>query len=44
MVDCQCLGVLAVRQGSAAFAPLADRCVAGDIGVRIDRTFGLEGG
>jgi len=36
------LGVLAVRQGPAAFTPLADRCVAGDIGIWIDRTFGLE--
>jgi NADPH:quinone reductase-like Zn-dependent oxidoreductase len=36
------LGVLAVRQGPAAFTPLADHCLAGDIGIRIDRTFGLE--
>ena len=36
------LGVLAVRQGPSAFSPLADRCVAGDIGIRIDRTFVLE--
>lgn len=35
------LGVLAVREGPAAFTPLAHRCVAGDIGIRIDRTFGL---
>ncbi|MDM7855503.1 NAD(P)-dependent alcohol dehydrogenase [Cellulomonas alba] len=36
------LGVLAVRQGPAHFQPLADLCVAGDIGIRIDRTFALE--
>lgn len=36
------LGVLAVRQGPAAFAPLADRCAVGDIGIRIDRTYGLD--
>src|SRR3954469_1216775 len=36
------LGVLTVRQGPAAFTPVADRCVAGDIGIRIDRTFGLD--
>jgi NADPH:quinone reductase-like Zn-dependent oxidoreductase len=36
------LGVLTVRQGPAAFAPMADRCVAGDIKIHIDRTFGLE--
>jgi NADPH:quinone reductase-like Zn-dependent oxidoreductase len=36
------LGVLLVRQGPAHFSPLTDLCVAGDIGIRIDRTFGLE--
>ena len=36
------LGVLAVRQGPAEFTPLADLCLAGDIGIRIDRTYGLE--
>jgi NADPH:quinone reductase-like Zn-dependent oxidoreductase len=35
------LGVLVVRPGPAAFTPLADLCVAGEIDVRIDRTFGL---
>ena len=36
------LGVLAVRQGPAAFAPLADRCVSGEVDIRIDRTYGLD--
>jgi NADPH:quinone reductase-like Zn-dependent oxidoreductase len=37
------LGVLAVRPGPAHFEPLADLCVAGEIGIHIDRTFGLDG-
>jgi NADPH:quinone reductase-like Zn-dependent oxidoreductase len=36
------LGVLAVRQGPAEFTPLADYCVAGDIDIRIDRTYALD--
>ena len=36
------IGVLAVRPGPARFGPLADLCVAGDIAIRIDRTFGLD--
>lgn len=36
------MGVLVVRPGPASFTPLADLCVAGEIGIRIDRTFGLE--
>lgn len=35
------LGVLAVREGPAHFAPLAELCVAGAVRVAIDRTFGL---
>ncbi|TFV68187.1 UNVERIFIED_ORG: NAD(P)-dependent alcohol dehydrogenase [Bacillus sp. AZ43] len=35
------LGVLAVKEGPAHFGPLADRCVAGEIGIHVDRTFGL---
>ncbi|HET6952998.1 MAG TPA: NAD(P)-dependent alcohol dehydrogenase, partial [Acidimicrobiales bacterium] len=31
------IGVLAVRSGPARFEPLADLCVAGDVGIRIDR-------
>lgn len=37
------LGVLAVRPGPAHFQPLADLCVAGDVDIRIDRTFPLDG-
>jgi NADPH:quinone reductase-like Zn-dependent oxidoreductase len=36
------LGVHAVREGPVEFTPLADLCVAGDIDIRIDRTYGLE--
>jgi NADPH:quinone reductase-like Zn-dependent oxidoreductase len=36
------LGVLAVKEGPAHFAPVADLCVAGDLGIRIDRTFTLD--
>jgi NADPH:quinone reductase-like Zn-dependent oxidoreductase len=35
------LGVLVVREGPAAFTPLAELCLAGEIGIHIDRTFGL---
>lgn len=37
------LGVLAVKPGPAHFEPLADLCVAGQVGIHIDRTCGLEG-
>jgi len=37
------IGVLLVRTGPERFAPLAERCAAGEIGIRIDRTFPLEG-
>jgi NADPH:quinone reductase-like Zn-dependent oxidoreductase len=36
------LGVLVVPQGPRYFTPLTDLAVAGDIGVHIDRTFGLD--
>jgi NADPH:quinone reductase-like Zn-dependent oxidoreductase len=36
------LGVLAVKEGPAHFGPLAELCVAGDVGIHIDRTFGLD--
>jgi NADPH:quinone reductase-like Zn-dependent oxidoreductase len=36
------LGVLAVKEGPAHFEPLTDLCVAGDVSIRIDRTFGLD--
>lgn len=35
------LRVLAVREGPAHFSPVADRVVAGDVGLRIDSTFPL---
>ena len=36
------MGVLAVRQGPEQFEPLAERCLAGDLRVHIDRTFELD--
>jgi NADPH:quinone reductase-like Zn-dependent oxidoreductase len=35
------MGVLAVKEGPAHFEPLADLCVAGEVSIQIDRTFGL---
>ena len=36
------LGVLAVKQGPTYFEPLADLCLAGHVGIHIDRTFRLD--
>jgi NADPH:quinone reductase-like Zn-dependent oxidoreductase len=36
------LGVLAVKEGPAHFEPVAERCVAGDLKIHIDRTFTLD--
>jgi NADPH:quinone reductase-like Zn-dependent oxidoreductase len=36
------MGVLVVPQGPTHFTPLTDLGVAGDIGIHIDRTFGLD--
>ncbi|WP_241976603.1 MULTISPECIES: NAD(P)-dependent alcohol dehydrogenase [unclassified Cryobacterium] len=36
------MGVLAVRQGPAHFLPASELCVAGDLRIRIDRTFTLD--
>jgi NADPH:quinone reductase-like Zn-dependent oxidoreductase len=36
------LGVLAVREGPAHFAPVAELCVAGELTTHIDRTFPLD--
>ena len=36
------IGVLAVREGPLHFEPLAALCVAGHVGIHIDRTFALE--
>lgn len=37
-----CLGVLIVRQGPRQFVPVAERCVAGDVTIHIDRMLPLE--
>lgn len=36
------IGVLAVKEGPAQFAPLADLCTTGQVSIHIDRTFGLD--
>jgi NADPH:quinone reductase-like Zn-dependent oxidoreductase len=36
------LGILAVREGPSHFEPLAELCVAGQVGISIDRTFALD--
>ena len=36
------MGVLAVKEGPAHFEPLAALCVASDVAIHIDRTFGLD--
>ncbi len=36
------LGMLGVRPGPEHFAPMADRCLAGDVEIHIDRTFSLD--
>lgn len=36
------LGVLAVRTGPAHFEPLAERCVAGEVRIAIDKVFTLD--
>ena len=36
------IGVLAVKEGPEHFQPVAALCVAGDLAVHIDRTFGLD--
>jgi NADPH:quinone reductase-like Zn-dependent oxidoreductase len=36
------IGVLVVHLGPKHFSPLTDLCVAGDINIHIDRTFGLD--
>ncbi|MFD4442195.1 NAD(P)-dependent alcohol dehydrogenase [Nocardia sp. NPDC058519] len=42
MVTGRGLGVLAVKEGPAHFTPLAELCVAGRIGIHIDRSFPLD--
>ncbi len=36
------MGLLTVRDGPDWFAPLAERCVAGEIAIHVERTFGLD--
>ncbi|WP_127476646.1 NAD(P)-dependent alcohol dehydrogenase [Microbacterium sulfonylureivorans] len=36
------LGLLIVREGPAAFTPVAEQCVGGGVTVHIDRVFGLD--
>ena len=36
------IGVLVVKEGPDHFGPLADLCVAGEVDIHIDRTFGLD--
>ena len=36
------LGLLVVKQGPMHFQPLTEQCVAGEIAIHIDRTFGLD--
>ena len=36
------IGVLAVKPGPAHFGPLAQRCAAGEVEIRVDRTFTLD--
>jgi NADPH:quinone reductase-like Zn-dependent oxidoreductase len=36
------VGMLAVKQGPATFEPLAQSCLAGEVTIHIDRTFGLD--
>ena len=36
------MGLLAVKDGPAHFEPLADLCIAGDVSIHVDRTFGLH--
>jgi NADPH:quinone reductase-like Zn-dependent oxidoreductase len=36
------LGVLVVKLGPDHFTPLADRCIAGEVAIHIDRTLGLD--
>lgn len=36
------LGVLVVREGPEHFAPMVERCLAGDVTVHVERTFALD--
>jgi uncharacterized protein (DUF169 family) len=36
------VGMLAVKQGPTCFGPLAERCLAGNVTIHIDRMFQLD--
>lgn len=36
------MGMIAVKQGPTWFEPVAEMCVAGDLAIHVDRTFGLD--
>ena len=36
------LGLLIVKPGPTHFVPFAERCISGEVGIHIDRTFGLD--
>ncbi|MDX1621521.1 MAG: NAD(P)-dependent alcohol dehydrogenase, partial [Nitriliruptorales bacterium] len=36
------IGMLMVKQGPEHFEPLAERCLAGEVQIHVDRTFGLD--
>ena len=36
------IGVLAVKPGPEHFAPLAERCVSGEVAVHVERTYTLD--
>ncbi|KAA8882022.1 NAD(P)-dependent alcohol dehydrogenase [Nocardia colli] len=42
LVTGRSLGVLAVKEGPEHFTPLSESCVAGQIGIHIDRSFPLD--
>jgi NADPH:quinone reductase-like Zn-dependent oxidoreductase len=42
LVTGRSLGVLAVKEGPAHFAPLAELCVSGEVRIHVDRTVTLE--
>ncbi len=37
------IGMLVVREGPEHFTPMVDRCLAGDVTIHVEQTFGLDG-
>ena len=37
------IGMLVVREGPEHFAPMVDRCLAGEVTIHVEQTFGLDG-